>query len=42
MPNRRQANIWTNGGYHARTHFAKKGDFFFQWETQILEIKKKG
>ena len=33
--------VLTKAYIHARTHFAKKGDFF-QWETQILEIKKKG
>ena len=33
--------VLTKAYIHARTHFAKKGDFF-QWETQIIEIKKKG
>ena len=33
--------VLTKAYIHVRTHFAKKGDFF-QWETQILEIKKKG
>ena len=33
--------VLTKAYIHARAHFAKKG-YFFQWETQILEIKKRG
>ena len=33
--------VSTKAYIHTLTHFAKK-DVFFQWETQILEIKTKG